>query len=53
MFTTYVLYSKQYDKIYIGYTSDIEERLKSHNIFGKKGWTLKFRPWAIVYTEEY
>ncbi len=52
MFYTYVLYSRSYRKIYIGYTSNLEERLLSHNIFSKKGWTLKYRPWEIVYTEE-
>ena len=50
-YIVYVLYSKQYDKIYIGYTSDLEQRLLSHNKLGKKGWTIKFRPWQIIYTE--
>ena len=31
MFTVYVLYSTLFDKIYIGYTSDLEARLISHN----------------------
>ena len=53
MFTVYVLYSKAYNKIYIGYTSNIEQRMISHNEKGKKGYTLKFRPWAIAFTEEY
>ena len=53
MYTTYVLYSEKYDKIYIGYTSDLENRLLSHNEFGKKGWTIKFRPWKVVYTKEF
>ncbi len=51
MFTVYVLYSKDYDKIYIGYTSDLEQRLLSHNELGKKGWTIKFRPWQLIYKE--
>ena len=51
MFTVYVLYSEVYKKIYIGYTSNLEERFKSHNELGTKGWTIKFRPWKIVYTE--
>ena len=51
MFTVYVLYSERYNKIYIGYTSDLEKRFKSHNELGIKGWTVKFRPWEIVYTE--
>lgn len=52
MFTVYVLYSIKYNKIYIGYTSDLRERLISHNELGKKGWTIKFRPWVLVYSEQ-
>jgi putative endonuclease len=51
MFTVYVLYSEAHKKIYIGYTSNLEERFKSHNELGTKGWTIKFRPWKIVHTE--
>jgi len=51
MFTVYVLYSKDYNKIYIGFTSDLEQRLLSHNELGQKGWTIKFRPWQLVYNE--
>jgi putative endonuclease len=53
MFTVYVLYSKDFNKIYIGFTSDLEQRLLSHNELGKKGWTIKFRPWQLIYTEEF
>ena len=53
MFTVYVLYSKDFNKIYIGFTSDLEQRLLSHNELGKKGWTIKFRPWQLIYKEEY
>ena len=52
-FTVYVLYSPNFEKIYIGYTSNLEQRLLSHNVLGKKGWTIRFRPWVIVFTEEY
>jgi putative endonuclease len=51
MFTVYVLYSRNYDKIYIGYTSNLIQRFYSHNELSKKGWTKKFRPWIVVYTE--
>ncbi len=53
MFKVYVLYSVNFDKIYIGYTSDIEQRLLSHNEFATKGYTLRFRPWELLYTESY
>ena len=53
MFTVYVLFSERYNKIYIGYSSNIQQRLLSHNKLSKKGWTIKFRPWKLVYTEEF
>ena len=53
MFTTYVIYSVKYDKIYIGYTSNLQQRLLSHNELATKGWTIKFRPWKLIYKEEY
>jgi putative endonuclease len=53
MFTVYVLFSERFNKIYIGMTSNLEERIKSHNELGIKGWTKNFRPWIIVYQEEY
>ncbi|MFO7825668.1 MAG: GIY-YIG nuclease family protein [Cyclobacterium sp.] len=49
MFTVYALYSEKFDKIYIGFTSDLQKRLISHNELGTKGWTIKFRPWKLVY----
>ncbi len=53
MFLVYVLYSENFDKIYIGMTSNLEQRLLSHNELSKKGWTIKFRPWKIVYKESF
>ena len=51
MFTVYVLYSISFNKIYIGYTSDLENRLISHNHLATKGYTIKYRPWVIAYTQ--
>ena len=53
MFTVYVLYSRIYQKIYIGYTSDVEQRLISHNHPNNKGWTKQFQPWELAYLEKY
>ncbi len=53
MFTVYILYSEKHDKIYIGHTSDLQERFKSHNERGKKGWTINYRPWKIIHRELY
>ncbi|QCK13296.1 GIY-YIG nuclease family protein [Mangrovivirga cuniculi] len=53
MFTVYVLYSEQYDKLYIGYTSDLEDRILSHNQKATKGYTVRYRPWKVIHTEEF
>ncbi|WP_317043761.1 GIY-YIG nuclease family protein [Daejeonella lutea] len=39
--------------MYIGYPSDLNERLKSHNHLATKGRTINFRPLDLVYTEEF
>ena len=51
MFTVYVLYSEKHNKIYVGYTSNIDQRLLSHNELETKGFTLRYRPWKLIYTE--
>ena len=53
MISTYVLYSPNYDKIYIGFTTNLEARFKTHNELGKKGYTLKFRPWVLLLYEKF
>jgi putative endonuclease len=52
MFYVYTLYNKEFDKYYIGQTSDLEKRISRHNRGGVKS-TKPYRPWEIVYTEEY
>ena len=53
MYKVYVLYSESYDKIYIGFTSDLEQRLLSHNFLSQKGWTVRYRPWRLLHTESF
>ena len=50
MFYTYVLKSKKYDEIYIGYTSDLRRRLSEHNQ-GLNLSTKRYMPWAVIYYE--
>jgi putative endonuclease len=50
-FVVYVLYSRKYDKTYTGYTSNLIERFKSHNFLGKKGFTIRYRPWIVILVE--
>jgi len=53
MFTVYILYSSKFNQIYIGFTSDLPNRILSHNELATKGHTIKYRPWVVAYTEEY
>ncbi|WP_246512634.1 GIY-YIG nuclease family protein [Sphingobacterium tabacisoli] len=53
MYTVYVLHSPVYDKIYIGYTGNLANRLLSHNELSTKGWTVRYRPWDLLHHEEY
>ena len=51
MFVTYALYSPEFNKIYVGYTSDLIDRYYSHNFLSTKGFTKNFRPWIVVFVE--
>ena len=52
-FYTYVLYSRQFDKIYIGSTSNLQARFLAHNQLANKGWTIRYRPWEILFHESF
>ena len=52
MYKVYIIYSKDFDKYYVGITGDIDVRLKQHNAKKAKS-TKAFVPWEVVYTEEY
>ena len=36
----------------MGITSDLKKRLRQHNS-GKSSYTSKFKPWVVIYSEEY
>jgi putative endonuclease len=50
-FYTYVLYSKNKAKLYIGHTNNLVRRLKQHNS-GFVNSTKPYRPYSLVYFEE-
>jgi putative endonuclease len=54
MFTVYALYNKEHDKIYIGQSINLNERIKLHNekVF-QNSFTSRFDgKWEIIYKEE-
>ena len=50
-FTVYVLYSFENEIFYTGYTSDLVKRFHDHNTHNTNGFTVKYRPWIVLYTE--
>ena len=51
-YLVYILQSEMDESFYIGFTSDIIQRLEYHNS-GKSRYTSKKMPWKLVYYEEY
>jgi putative endonuclease len=49
-YIVYVLYSKVTGKTYTGYTTDLINRFRSHNLLGKE-YTSRYIPWLVVYVE--
>lgn len=52
MYTVYVLESTKTGQYYVGYTGDLEQRLKAHNA-GKNISTRFGRPWKIKYCRDF
>jgi putative endonuclease len=51
MYIVYVIQSKLDSRLYVGFTENIERRLKEHNK-GKTRSTKGYIPWILVYSEE-
>ncbi len=48
----YVLRSLIVDRIYVGFSSDLKERFRTHNL-GKVRSTKAYKPWILIYYEAY
>jgi putative endonuclease len=52
MYYIYAIFNKQVDKIYIGQTIDIINRVKEHNNHKFTGYTSRFQgQWELIYQE--
>ena len=51
LYTVYILFSQNHNKIYIGFTLNLIKRVHSHNIRSRIDWTHNFRPWIVIYYE--
>ena len=53
MFFVYILYSIAGGKTYVGYTNNVNRRLREHNLTETTGFTRRYRPWTLIKTEFY
>ncbi len=51
-FIVYILFSQNKNRFYIGFTSNLEERVIRYNQ-KSKGFTGSTNDWRVVYTENY
>mgnify|MGYP000939339760 FL=1 len=50
MYFVYILYSKSFDRYYVGHCEDVYVRLNRHNNKGVPS-TKAYVPWELLYTE--
>ena len=48
----YIIYSELLDKYYLGYSSNLKDRINKHNT-NHKGFTGRAKDWTLVYSEKY
>ncbi len=48
----YILKSKEFNRYYIGVTTNITERVSRHNQ-GRNRSTKPYKPWDLIHTEEF
>ena len=51
MWYVYVLLSQTSGKTYVGYSNNVERRLQEHNVTETSGFTLRYRPWDLIWKE--
>ncbi|SDG77068.1 GIY-YIG nuclease family protein [Chitinophaga filiformis] len=51
MYTVYVLFSRQFEKVYTGHTTNLLKRFHFHNEHGRQKGTSPYRPWEVIYLE--
>jgi len=51
-YSLYILESEQNGRYYVGISSDPKRRLRHHNTTSS-GFTARYRPWRLVFTEAF
>ena len=53
IYKVYVLYSLEHDKLFVGLTTSLIDRMHEHNNDNADEWTSVYRPWTLVHMELY
>ena len=53
MWYVYILFSPSSGKTYVGFSNDVDRRLVEHNITETSGFTLRYRPWVLIWKEAF
>jgi putative endonuclease len=53
MYIVYLIQNTFTKELYIGFTTDLKQRLRNHNSKGKKFTTRKNGSWILIYAEAY
>jgi predicted GIY-YIG superfamily endonuclease len=48
MYYVYVIKSKIDDRLYVGFSNELKQRIKSHNA-GQSIYTAKYKPWKLIF----
>ncbi len=51
LYKVYVLYAPSHNKLFIGLTTGLGDRMVSHNGAGGDDWTNEFKPWTLIHME--
>lgn len=51
LYKVYVLYAISYDKLYVGLTNSLTDRLALHNSDSSEEWTTEYQPWTLIHME--
>lgn len=51
LYKVYVLYSPKHDRLFIGMTTSLTDRMLIHNADNPDEWSSAYRPWTLVHME--
>ncbi len=51
LYKLYILYAPVHERLFVGVTSSLTDRMKAHNSNNPEDWTSVYKPWTLVHME--